>query len=67
MHFACFRCGSKDRGSTQNVQEIEAKASQLILDIERVILQAIAQPLGTAPLVEVVKTGDKMVIIVSDV
>ena len=53
--------------SSVNVQEIEAKASQPILDIEQAILQALAHPLGTAPLGEVVKPGDKVVIVVSDV
>ncbi|HEY8910170.1 MAG TPA: nickel-dependent lactate racemase [Desulfosporosinus sp.] len=53
--------------SSVNVQEIEAKASQPILNIELAILQAVAHPLGTAPLVEVVRPGDKVVIIVSDV
>lgn len=53
--------------SSVNVQEIDAKASQPILDIEQAILQAVAHPLGTAPLIEVVKPGDKVVIVVSDV
>lgn len=53
--------------SAVKVQEIEAKASQPILDIERAILQAVAHPLGTAPLMEVVTPGDKVVIVVSDI
>lgn len=53
--------------ATVNVQEIEAKASQPILDIEQAILQALARPLGTAPLSEVVTLGDKVVIVVSDI
>ncbi|MCO5384790.1 nickel-dependent lactate racemase [Desulfosporosinus sp.] len=52
--------------SSVNAMEIEAKASQPILDIEQAILQAVAHPLGTAPLIEVVKPGDKVVIVVSD-
>ncbi len=50
-----------------NVQEIEAKASQPILDIEEAVLQALAHPFGGAPLKEVVKPGDKVVIVVSDI
>ncbi|EGW39475.1 nickel-dependent lactate racemase [Desulfosporosinus sp. OT] len=49
------------------VQEIEAKASQPIPDIEQAIRQAVAHPLGTAPLAKVVKAGDQVVIVVSDV
>ncbi|GAB6153972.1 nickel-dependent lactate racemase [Desulfosporosinus burensis] len=52
--------------SSVKVKEIEAKASQPILDIEQAILQALDHPLGTAPLIEVVRPGDKVVIIVSD-
>ena len=52
--------------SSVKVKEIKAKASQPILEIEQAILQALAHPLGTAPLIEVVKPGDKVVIIVSD-
>lgn len=52
---------------SMNVKEIEAKASQAILDIEQAILQALAHPIGSAPLSEVVKPGDKVVIIVSDI
>ncbi|SHI07782.1 nickel-dependent lactate racemase [Desulfosporosinus lacus] len=52
--------------SSVNAMEIEAKASQPILDIEQAILQAVGHPLGTAPLIEVVKPGDKVVIVVSD-
>ncbi|ODA40807.1 nickel-dependent lactate racemase [Desulfosporosinus sp. BG] len=49
------------------VQEIKAKASQPIPDIEQAIRQAVAHPLGTAPLAKVVKAGDQVVIVVSDV
>lgn len=50
-----------------NVQEIEAKASQPILDVEEAVLQALAHPIGTAPLIELVELGDKVVIVVSDI
>ncbi|KUO70487.1 MAG: hypothetical protein APF81_23450 [Desulfosporosinus sp. BRH_c37] len=53
--------------SSLNIKEIEANASQPILDIEQAILQALTQPIGTAPLIEVVKPGDKVVIVVSDI
>lgn len=53
--------------STVKVQEIEAKASQPIIDIEEAVRQAVAHPLGTAPLIEVVNPGDKVVIVVSDI
>ncbi|MDR3584587.1 MAG: nickel-dependent lactate racemase [Desulfosporosinus sp.] len=53
--------------SSVKVQEIKAKASQPILDIEQAIRQAVAHPLGTAPLTKVVKPGDKVVIVVSDI
>ncbi|MDR3601093.1 MAG: nickel-dependent lactate racemase [Desulfosporosinus sp.] len=53
--------------SSVKVQEIEAKASQPILDIEQAVREAVTHPLGTAPLVKVVKPGDKVVIVVSDV
>ncbi len=49
------------------VMEIEAKTSQPILNIEQAILEAVAHPVGTVPLIEVVKPGDKVVIIVSDI
>ena len=53
--------------SSVKVQEIEAKASQPILDIEQAVREAVAHPHGTAPLTKVVKAGDKVVIVVSDV
>lgn len=48
-------------------QEIKAKTRQPILDVKRAILQAIAHPIGTPPLLEILNPGDKVVIIVSDV
>jgi nickel-dependent lactate racemase len=53
--------------SSAQVQVIEAKVSQPIPDIEQAIREAVAHPLGTAPLRKVVKAGDKVVIVVSDV
>lgn len=53
--------------SSVKVQEIEAKASRPILDIEQAIREAVAHPLGTAPLTKVVRAGDKVVIVVSDI
>jgi len=53
--------------SAVKIQEIEAKVSQPIMDIEEAVRQAVAHPLGTAPLIEVVKPGDKVVIVVSDI
>ena len=53
--------------SSAKIQEIEARASQPILDIEQAIRDAVAHPLGTAPLTKVVKPGDKVVIVVSDI
>ncbi|TGE38431.1 nickel-dependent lactate racemase [Desulfosporosinus fructosivorans] len=50
-----------------NVKEIEAKASQPILDVDQAILDALAHPIGTTPLVELVKPGDKVVVVVSDI
>ncbi|MHB1406176.1 MAG: NPN-dependent 2-hydroxyacid racemase, LarAH10 family [Desulfitobacteriaceae bacterium] len=49
------------------VEEIKAKASQGIRDVDQAIRRALAHPLGTAPLTEVVKPGEKVVIIVSDI
>ncbi len=53
--------------SSVKVQQIEAKPSQPILDIEQAVREAVAHPLGTSPLTKVVKAGDKVVIVVSDV
>ena len=53
--------------SSVKVQEIEAKTSQAILDIVEGVRQAVTHPLGTAPLIELVKPGDKVVIVVSDI
>lgn len=49
------------------VEEIEAKPSQPIVDVEAAIRFALANPLGTAPLADLVKPGEKVVIIVSDI
>lgn len=53
--------------SAVKVMDIVAKVSQPIVDVEQAIRQAVANPIGTAPLIEVVKPGDKVVIVVSDV
>lgn len=53
--------------STVKVMDIVAKDSQPIVDIEHAIRQAVANPIGTPPLDEVVNPGDKVVIVVSDV
>ncbi|SPF37542.1 putative nickel-dependent lactate racemase LarA [Candidatus Desulfosporosinus infrequens] len=53
--------------SSVKVQEIKAKASQPILNIEQAIRQAVTHPLGTAPLTKIVKPRDKVVIVVSDI
>lgn len=53
--------------SEVKVQEIEAKTSQPIMNIEETIRQAVSHPLGTPPLIELVRPGDKVVIIVSDI
>ncbi len=56
-----------DFPSSVKVMDIVAKVSQPIVDVEQAIRQAVANPIGTDPLVEVVKPGDKVVIVVSDV
>ncbi|AFM40016.1 hypothetical protein Desaci_0971 [Desulfosporosinus acidiphilus SJ4] len=53
--------------SEVKIQQIEAKKSQPITNIEESIRHVLAHPLGTAPLREVVNSGDKVVIIVSDI
>ncbi|AET66451.1 hypothetical protein Desor_0768 [Desulfosporosinus orientis DSM 765] len=49
------------------IRTIEAKASLPILNIQEAIRHALANPIGTAPLLEIVKPGDKVVIVVSDI
>lgn len=49
------------------VGKIEAKASQPILNIQEAIRHALANPVGTVPLPEIVRPGDKVVIVVSDI
>lgn len=48
------------------VREILPKTSQPIENVEEIIRYALAHPLGTAPLNEIVSPGDKVVIVVSD-
>lgn len=70
---SCFKLGygkeilSFELPDSIKVREIEAKASQPIVDIEKAVRQALEHPVGTAPLIEVVNPGNRVVIIVSDI
>lgn len=48
------------------VGEIEAKPSTPIIDVEQAIREALAHPLGTPPLSEIIQARDNVVIVVSD-
>ena len=49
------------------LQIIDAEPGAKITDLKQAVLDAIRNPVGSAPLREVVKAGDKVVILVSDI
>ena len=49
------------------LQIIDAEPGAKITDLKQAVLDAIRNPVGSAPLKEVVKAGDKVVILVSDI
>ena len=49
------------------LQIIDAEQGAKITDLKQAVLDAIRNPVGSAPLREVVKAGDKVVILVSDI
>ncbi|WP_088188188.1 nickel-dependent lactate racemase [Desulfosporosinus sp. FKA] len=53
--------------SEVRIQQIEAKKSTPITNVEESLRHVLDHPLGTPPLKEVVNSGDKVVIVVSDI
>ena len=49
------------------LQIIDAEPGAKITDLKQAVLDAVRNPVGSAPLREVVKAGDKVVILVSDI
>ena len=49
------------------LQIIDAEPGAKITDLKQAVLDAVRNPVGSAPLKEVVKAGDKVVILVSDI
>ena len=49
------------------LQIIDAAPGEKITDLKKAVLDAVRNPVGSAPLREVVKQGDKVVILVSDI
>ena len=48
------------------LQIIDAAPGEKITDLKKAVLDAVRNPVGSAPLREVVKQGDKVVILASD-
>ena len=49
------------------LQIIDAAPGEKITDLKKAVLDAVRNPVGSAPLREVVQKGDKVVILVSDI
>lgn len=49
------------------IYEIEGKPAQAIINIPEAIQEALRNPIGSAPLQEIVKQGDQVVLVVSDI
>jgi len=68
-----YRLGYGDGEITVNlpaeqvVNEVEGKSVTAVTDVEAAVKMALNHPIGTSPLREVVKQGDKVAIIASDI
>ena len=49
------------------IQEIDGRPAEAITDVPAAVRQALNNPIGTQPLKEIVKSGEKVAIVVSDI